>query len=237
MPHTHNPPTVLMLVTSHARLGSTGKPTGIWAEELTTAYYVFADAGWRVRLASPLGGEPPFAPESRVADVASVQRFFADAAAGAALRACQPIGQVSEGSFHAVFVPGGHGTMWDLATSPEVASLIGHAFDAGMPIGSVCHGPAALVAARTIDGEPIVRGQRIACFSNDEEAEVGLTKVVPFLLQSRLQSLGAELSTAPNFMPHAVRSGTLVTGQNPQSTEPAARLLLTLMNERQAVST
>jgi putative intracellular protease/amidase len=232
VPHLHNPSTVLMLVTSHAKLGTNDKPTGLWAEEMTTAYYTFVDAGWRVRFASPLGGEPPFAPESRSADVPSVKRFFADAAALTTLAQCAPLAHVADGSFHAVFVPGGHGTMWDLPGSPDVARVLGHAFDAGVPIGAVCHGPAALVGATTIDGTPIVRGQQISCFSNAEEEAVGLSAVVPFLLQSRLQELGAQVSTAANFTAHCVRSGSLVTGQNPQSTESVAKGLLALLAER-----
>jgi putative intracellular protease/amidase len=155
-----------------------------------------------------------------------------DATAQATFAACIKAELIADGSFHAVYVPGGHGTMWDLPTSPDVARLIGRAYDAQLPIGAVCHGPAALVAARTINGEPIVKGHTMSCFTNAEEDAVGLTAVVPFLLQTRMSELGATHSPAANFTAHAVVSHNLVTGQNPQSTERVAHELLKVMQAR-----
>ena len=217
-----DPKKVLMIVTSHARLGESGKPTGFWLEELATPYGVFRDAGLQVEIASPAGGRPPADPASEKSEEEAVRRFRDDREAMAKLEATKKLADVTE-SYDAYFVVGGHGVMWDLAASPELAALLGRAHDAGKVVAAVCHGPAALVGVRDARGEPIVRGRRVAGFSNEEEDAVGLTGVVPFPLETRLRELGGTYERGPKWAPFAVRDGNLVTGQNPQSSAAVAR--------------
>lgn len=211
---------ILMIVTSHARLGDTGKPTGIWAEELATPYYALLDAGAEVVLASPAGGAAPVEPASlkpRGENTPAVDRFLGDAEAQARLAATQPVSAVDVSTFDAVFFPGGHGTMWDLPQDAGVRRVVEKAYAQGKLIAAVCHGPAGLVSARRPDGKPVVEGVRLSAFTDAEEAAVGLTEVVPFALESRLRELGARFEGAPNWQAFAVRDGQFVTGQNPQS--------------------
>lgn len=220
-----DPKSVLMIVTSHARLGETDKPTGFWLEELAAPYAVFRDAGLRIDLASPAGGRPPADPKSETSDAEPVRRFLGDPEAMAQLASTRRLADVAEG-YDAYFVVGGHGVMWDLATSPEAAALLGRAHDAGKVVAAVCHGPAALVGVRDAQGQPIVSGRRVAAFSNEEEDAVGLTGVVPFQLETRLRELGARYERGPKWSAFAVRDGKLVTGQNPQSSAETAREVL-----------
>lgn len=227
---------ILIILTSHARLGDTGRPTGFHWEELATPYWAFRDAGHTVRLASIAGGatHDPSSLKNSAADPGSVRRFLADDAAMAALRAAPALATLADARPDAIFLPGGHGTMWDLPGNATLAALLGRAFDRGAVIAAVCHGPAGIVSARRADGQPIVAGRRVNSFTNAEEAAIGLTDAMPFLLESRLRELGARFEGGANFQPHAVRDGNLVTGQNPASAEGVARLVLEALAEQLA---
>lgn len=219
----------LVILTSHDRLGDAGRATGFYYEELATPYWALTDAGLNVDIASIKGGPAPHDPGSLGAAgsrPASVERFVGDGAAMAKLNASRKVDELRAEDYDVFFLPGGHGTMWDLPVSTALAGLLGRAFDQGKVIGAVCHGPAGLVAARRADGRPIVDGKRVNSFTDAEEAAVGLTQVVPFLLESRLRALGARFEGAGNFQPHAVRDGTLVTGQNPMSSALVAAEML-----------
>jgi len=222
-------PRILMIVTSHARLGDTGKPTGLWAEELAVPWYALADAGAMLTLASPAGGPAPIDPGSvkpAGENDAAVERLLADPALQASLAATPRVADFDGADFDALFFPGGHGTMWDLPVDAGVTRAVERAFAAGRLIAAVCHGPAGLVSARRPDGEPIVKDLRVNSFTDAEEAAVGLAQVVPFLLESRLRELGGRFESGPSWQPFAVRDGPLVTGQNPQSSHAVAQALL-----------
>jgi putative intracellular protease/amidase len=218
---------VLMIVTSHSTLGNSGKPTGIWAEELTTPYYALQDAGFEVALASPAGGQPPFAQgsvkEPADANEGSVKRFLQDAAAMAKFKATLKTANLNAANYSAVFLPGGHGTMWDTATDEHTARLVADNFNAGQPTAAVCHGPAGLVKAKRADGKSIVYGKKINAFTNEEETAVGLIDVVPFHLESKLRELGGQFESGPMWSAYAVRDGQLITGQNPASSALVAQ--------------
>jgi len=220
---------ILMVVTSSATMDGQSEPTGLWFEELATPYYAFTDAGASVTLASIKGGPAPIDPRSlkaRGKNEASVERFLDDAAASAALKGTIPITDVEPMAYDAVFLPGGHGTMWDLPESAELAALIGKAWAEGKVVAAVCHGPAALVGVKDETEEPLVKGRRVTSFSDSEERAVGLDKVVPFLLETRLRELGGRYECASDFQPFAVADGRLVTGQNPSSSGLTAKLTL-----------
>ncbi len=220
---------ILMVTTSHDRMGEGGHATGLWFEELTTPYYAFVDAGATVTIASVAGGKVPVDPRSvkpKGENEGSVDRFLADPAAMAALEGTSAVGAMDARDFDAVFLPGGHGTMWDLPQSAELAKLLGVAWTSGRVVAAVCHGPAGLVAALDGEGHPIVAGRRVTGFTDAEEVAVGLEGVVPFLLESRLRDLGGTFEAGPNFKPHAVADGRLVTGQNPASSALTAHLTL-----------
>ncbi len=218
---------ILIVTTSHAVLGSTGKATGVWLEELAAPYYAFRDAGASVTIASIAGGAVPIDPRSAQGDLtASVTRFLADPDAKRAVEATPAIGAADISSFDAIFLPGGHGTMWDLPESAELAARIGQAYESGKIVAAVCHGPAGLVSAKRADGSPLVAGKRVSAFTNEEEEAAGLTEAVPFLLETRLAELGAKIEKGPRFQPFAIRDGMLVTGQNPASSARVAELVL-----------
>ncbi len=220
---------VAIIVTSNARLGNTGKVTGIWAEELAIPYYALRDAGVEVEIASPLGGEVPFEPSSLKAagqNEATVERFLADPVAQGKVAATRMASELDIAEFDALFLPGGHGTMWDLPDNSGVTHAVETAFAAGKPIAAVCHGPAGLTTARRSDGESILAGKRVSGFTNDEENEAGLSEVVPFLLETRMRELGGHFEKAPNWQPFAVCDGKLITGQNPASSKLVADHLL-----------
>lgn len=234
-------PQVLVVATSHDRMGSTGHRTGVWIEELATPYYALLDGGAEVTLVSIKGGAIPWDPRSLPAEAgegpgetpeeqqevpASVRRFLADEKAMAAARNSPALAGVEPGSFDAVFLPGGHGPMWDAANDETLARIVGTMFDRGKVVGAVCHGPAGLVKAKRQDGRPIVEGRRVSSFTNTEEEAVGLTAVVPFLLEDRLKELGGRFERGPDWQPFAVQDGNLITGQNPQSSELVARRVL-----------
>jgi len=219
---------LLMVLTSHDQLGDTGRKTGFWLEELAAPYYVFKDAGAEIVLASPKGGQPPLDPKSNEPEfqTETTRRFEADAAAMAALAATAPLSSVKAEDFDAVFYPGGHGPLWDLAEDPNSIALI-EAFDrAGKPFALVCHAPGVLRHVTGADGEPLVKGKDVTGFTNTEEEAVGLTKVVPFLVEDELKRKGGAFSKAADWQPYVVTAGRLITGQNPASSDPAAKVLL-----------
>ena len=222
---------VLMVLTSHDQLGDTGKPTGFWLEEFASPYYAFKDGGLDVTLASPKGGQPPLDPKSSAPDAqtAATKRFHDDPAAQKALAGTVPLAQVKAESFDALFFPGGHGPMWDLASDDALAKLTSTFVAGDKPVGAVCHGPAALTRAVDAKGASIVKGKKVTGFANTEEEAVGLTKVVPFLLEDKLKALGGSYVRGPDWASHVVVDGRLVTGQNPASSEDAAKKLIGLL--------
>lgn len=226
---------ILMIVTSNARLGDTGNATGLWAEELAVPYYALVDAGAQVTLVSPAGGPAPIDPGS-VKPVGQndpvVERFLADTALQALIAATGKASDFDGAEFDAVFFPGGHGTMWDLPVDAGVTRAVERSFAAGKLIASVCHGAAGLVTAKRPDGQSIVKGLRVNSFTDAEEVAVGLEKVVPFMLETRLRALGGHFEGAANWQPFAIRDGQLVTGQNPQSSHLVAQQLLAALAER-----
>jgi putative intracellular protease/amidase len=227
--------TILILTTSHADLGDTGRKTGFYWEELALPYWAVRDAGFAVAFASPKGGVPPADPGSAKPEgrPAPVQRFMDDAGAMAALAAGLPVDQAKAADYAAVFLPGGHGTMWDMAQTPGVGRLVGAVFEQGSVVGAVCHGPAGLMEARLANGTPIVAGRRVNSFTDAEEVAVGLDRIVPYLMETRLRGLGAVFEgNADNFQAHAVRDGRLITGQNPRSTAQVASLMLQALADR-----
>jgi putative intracellular protease/amidase len=219
---------ILMVLTSHDKLGDTGRKTGFWLEEFAAPYYTFKDAGAEVVIASPKGGQPPLDPKSNEPEFQTelTRRFEADPAAQRALANTVPLSSVSEADFDTVFYPGGHGPMWDLAEDPNSIRLIESTLAAGKPLALVCHAPGVLHRARAADGRPLVAGKRITGFTDTEEEAVGLTKVVPFLVEDELRSEGGIFSKAADWQPYVVTDGLLITGQNPASSGPAAKVLL-----------
>ena len=219
---------ILFVLTSHNQLGNTGKQTGFWLEEAASPYYEFRDRGFEVVLASPKGGEPPMDPKSTEEDwqTDATRRFFADETAQQQFKTTRPLAQVKAADYDALFLPGGHGPMWDLATDDTLAQLIADFAQQGSAIAAVCHGPAGLVNSRTADGTPLVQGKRLTAFTNTEEAAVELTEVVPFLLESRLKELGASFERSDDFQPHVTCDGNLITGQNPLSSVPVAQAVI-----------
>ncbi len=219
---------VLMILTSHDRLGNTGKPTGFWLEEFAAPYYVLRDAGVDITLASPKGGQPPIDPKSDEpgAQTPAMKRFRGDPEAQRALANTVKLSSMSADDYDAVFFPGGHGPLWDLAEDRDALALIERLHAAGRPVAAVCHGPAVLRRAKGADGAPLVKGKSVTGFSNTEEAAVGLTDVVPFLVEDALKANGGRYSRAEDWASHAVVDGNLITGQNPASSEATARALL-----------
>jgi putative intracellular protease/amidase len=229
---------ILMVLTSHAQLGSTGEPTGVWFEELATPYYAFVDAGAEVSIVSITGGEVPIDPRSvKLAgeNEPSVDRFLRDASAMTKIRMSKRIDSAGT-AYDAVFLPGGHGTMWDLPASTALAELLGAVWSSGKIVAAVCHGPAGLVNAKDRSGRPIVEGRRVSAFTNSEEEAAGLTRAVPFLLETRLRSLGARVEVGPDFEPYAVADDNLVTGQNPASSALVAKLVMEKLRARSALA-
>ena len=216
---------ILILLTSHASLGDTGRPTGFWLEELAVPYWTFTRAGVSVTLASPQGGKAPADPRSLTSELPEVKDFLADPTATGRLDHTARLADLDITSFDAIFVAGGHGTMWDLAT-PEVGAVLSKAWAAGKVLAAVCHGPAALVSVKAADGRPVVAGRRFAAFTNEEEAAVELTHVVPFLLATKLSEEGGHHVKGPMWEPLVVVDGRLVTGQNPGSSKKVAEATL-----------
>jgi putative intracellular protease/amidase len=219
---------VLMVLTSHDTLGNTGRKTGFWLEELAAPYYTFKDAGVEIVLASPAGGQPPLDPKSNEPSFQTdlTRRFEADAAATAQLANTVRLDSIDQADFDTVFYPGGHGPLWDLAEDKNSIALIEAFIAANKPVALVCHAPGVLRHVKAADGQPLVAGKQVSGFTNTEEEGVGLTDVVPFLVEDELKKLGGVYSQGPDWGSYVVRDGLLITGQNPASSEAAAVLLL-----------
>jgi putative intracellular protease/amidase len=222
---------ILMVLTSHDKLGDTGRKTGFWLEEFAAPYFAFLDAGAAVTVASPKGGEPPLDPKSDTPEgqTPATERFKKDQAAQAVLANTVKLSDVRAENYDAIFYPGGHGPMWDMPDNATSVALIEAFVKADKPVGAVCHAPAALVNVRGKDGEYLVKGRRVTGFTNEEEAVVGLTAVVPFLVEDRLKQRGGIYQKAANWVPFVQVDGKLVTGPNPASSGPGAAELLKLL--------
>jgi len=221
---------ILMVLTSHDVLGNTGRKTGFWLEEFAAPYFVFRDAGVDLTLASPKGGQPPIDPKSDLPEgqTPAMTRFKQDPAAQKALSQTVKLADMKSQDYDTVFYVGGHGPMWDLAESPVSIALLESFYNSGKPIALVCHSPGVLRHV-TYQGEPLVKGKRVTGFTNGEEEEVQLTHIVPFLVEDELTRLGATFDKLPNWQPHAVVDGRLITGQNPASSTVAAQNLMNLL--------
>lgn len=224
---------ILMVLTSHDILGNTGRKTGFWLEEFAAPYYVFTDAGVDVTVASPKGGQPPIDPKSDdpTNQTPAQTRFKADSAALKVLANTHRLDAMSSENFDTVFYSGGHGPMWDLAEDPVSVRLIESFYDSGKPVATVCHAPGVLRHVK-YEGQPIVKGKRVTGFTNDEEEEVQLTHVVPFLVEDELVRLGGLFEKKPNWEVHSIIDGRLITGQNPASSTATAQALLRVMGQR-----
>jgi putative intracellular protease/amidase len=224
---------ILMVLTSHDQLGNTGKKTGFWLEEFAAPYYVFKDAGANVTVASPAGGQPPLDPSSDAPDAQTdaTRRFKADTAAQAVLAHTGKLVGVSGADFDALFYPGGHGPLWDLAEDAHSIKLIESMAAAGKTISAVCHAPGVLKNAKAADGSPLVKGKKVTGFTNTEEAAVKLTDIVPFLVEDMLAKNGGLYSKGADWQPYIVIDGKLITGQNPASSEAAAKAVLSQLKQ------
>lgn len=222
---------VLMVLTSHEKLGDTGHKTGFWVEEFAAPYYVFVDAGVDVTLASPKGGKPPMDPNSTAPDAQTeaTERLEKDSTAQHKLETTCTLDDVDPDDFDAIFYPGGHGPLWDLTNNEQSIKLIEHFWSKGKPVSAVCHAPAVLLNAKTPSGDPIVQGRTVTGFSNTEEAAVELTNVVPFLLEDELTAKGGHYRKVDDWQAYAVQDGMLITGQNPASSEQTAQRLLDVL--------
>ena len=226
---------ILIVLTSHFALGETGEKTGFWVEEFVTPYYVLADAGAEITIASPKGGQPPVDPKSELADAQteSTKRFYTDNVLIDKVAHSLQLCDVKHDDFDAVFYPGGHGPLWDLATDKNSIHLIEEFYNHQKPIAFVCHAPAALVNVKAENGKPLIKGKHLTSFSNTEEEAAKLAKVVPFLLEDELKKHGAHYTKAADWTSYTQQDGLLITGQNPASSEAVAKLLLqTLKREK-----
>ncbi|MFF4116221.1 type 1 glutamine amidotransferase domain-containing protein [Streptomyces sp. NPDC001714] len=223
---------VLIVLTSHDELGDTGLKTGFWLEELAAPYYRFREVGWEITLASPKGGQPPLDPQSNEpgSQTDDTRRFEADQEATKALANTVRLDAISAGDFDAVFYPGGHGPLWDLAEDTVSARLIESTLRSGKPVGLVCHAPGVLRHVVNEDGTPLVSGKTVTGFANSEEEAVQLTDIVPFLVEDELTRLGGVYSKTGDWQPYVLKDGLLITGQNPASSAPAADALIELLN-------
>jgi putative intracellular protease/amidase len=219
---------ILMVLTSHDKLGSTGQKTGFWLEEFAAPYYVFRDANTEITIVSPEGGQPPLDPKSDEPDfqTAATERFKGDVDAQSALANSLKLSDVSAADFDAVFYPGGHGPLWDLTKDSHSIALVEAMYAAGKTVAVVCHAPAVLLHANSTDGSALVEGKSVTGFSNSEEAAVELTEIVPFLLEDELIAKGGNYSKSSDWHPYVITDGHLITGQNPASSEQVAQAVL-----------
>lgn len=219
---------ILMVLTSHDQLGNTGKKTGFWLEEFAAPYYVFKDAGADITVVSPKGGQPPLDPTSDTPDAQTddTRRFKSDSAAQALMASTGKLASVSGKNFDAVFYPGGHGPLWDLAEDADSIKLIESMAAEGKTVAAVCHAPAVLRHAKAADGSPLVTGKKVTGFTNTEEAAVQLTDIVPFLVEDMLVKNGGLYSKGADWQSHVLTDGKLITGQNPASSAAAAHAVL-----------
>lgn len=225
---------ILFVLTSHSQLGDTGHKTGFWVEEFAAPYYKLADAGATITLASPKGGQPPIDPKSEAPDAQTdaTKRYYQDAALQEKMSNTKKLGEVKADDFDAVFYPGGHGPLWDLATDQQSINLIETLYQQQKPVALVCHAPAALANVKAADGSPLVKGKKVTGFTNSEEEAVQLTDIVPFLVEDKLKELGGEYSKADDWQSYVLQDGLLITGQNPASSEAAAEKLLSTLSAK-----
>ncbi|MGD1868559.1 MAG: type 1 glutamine amidotransferase domain-containing protein [Neomegalonema sp.] len=225
-------PRILMILTSHADLGRTGEKTGLWVEEFAAPLYAFSDAGFSPAIATIKGGAPAIDPRSIEGDAVTeaVKRYQDDKNLQDVLAQSPKLSNVATLGYDAVFLPGGHGTMWDFPTSPELTVMLEQFALRDKPIAAVCHAPAAFAPVMDRNGAPLVKGRKVSCFSDEEERAVGYEAVVPFLLESKLRQLGAEITPAAAFAPQVSVDGNLITGQNPASSLATAQAMIDRLN-------
>ena len=223
---------VLIILTSHNKLGETGLKTGFWLEEFAAPYFTLLDAGANITLASPKGGQPPIDPKSDEPDfqTAATERFKSDSDAQAVLANTSKLSDIKPEDYDAVMYPGGHGLLWDLANDQDSIAIIEAMVAANKPVASVCHAPAVLLKAKAPNGEPLVKGKKVAGFTNSEEDAVQSTQVVPLLVEDELIRLGGEYSKVDDWQSYAITDGKLITGQNPASSEAVAKAILELFS-------
>ncbi len=224
---------VLFVLTSHSELGNTGEKTGFWVEEFAAPYYVMVDEGVDVTIASPKGGQPPIDPKSEAPDAQTeaTMRYFADEPLKEKVAHTKVLAEVKAGDFDAVFYPGGHGPLWDLYSDENSIALIQDFWAAGKPVAAVCHAPSALLNVKDENGDPLVKGKKVTGFTNSEEEAVKLTDVVPYLLEDELKTKGGHYTKGVDWGSYVVKDGMLITGQNPASSEEAAKELLAVLKE------
>lgn len=225
---------ILFVLTSHNKLGNTGKPTGFWIEEFATPYYFFTDKGFIVEVATPQGGQAPIDPKSNETgfQTAATKRYFNDESTQRVLAQTMKLNAVKHTDYLAIFYPGGHGPMWDLAQDANSINLINQFYESNRPVAFVCHGPAALVNVKTKNGKYLIEGKRLTSFCNTEEDAVQLSTIVPFSLESKLTERGAKYVKGADWGSFTVEDGNLITGQNPQSSEAVAQKLLVQINKK-----
>lgn len=225
---------VLFVLTSHSELGETGEQTGFWVEEFAAPYYVLADAGVEITVASPKGGQPPVDPKSELPEVQTIasHRYYNDHILLVKVASSLELNEIDQDDYDAVFYPGGHGPLWDLSKDENSIQLIEDFYRHDKPIAFVCHAPAALLMVKDANGDPLVKGKEVTGFSNTEEEAVKLTTIVPFLLEDELTKLGANYSKGTDWSVHVKKDGLLITGQNPASSEEVAKLLLQMLQEK-----
>jgi len=219
---------ILFVLTSHDQLGNTGNKTGFWIEEFASPYYFLLDKGVQITIASPKGGQPPIDPSSEAPDFSTeaTKRYYNDPATQDVIKKTLKLDTINPADYDAVFYPGGHGPLWDLAEDKTSIALIENFYNENKPVAFVCHAPGALKHVKKTDGTPLVNGKKVTGFSNTEEEAVQLTKIVPFLVEDMLQENGGSYSKAPDWTPYTLEDGLLITGQNPASSELVAELLL-----------
>jgi len=222
---------ILMILTSHDKLGDSGKKTGFWLEEFAAPYYVLLDSGVEITLASPAGGQPPLDPQSDLpeAQTQATERFKKDQAAQSALGNTTKLADINADEFDAIFYPGGHGPLWDLAENTDSQRIIETFVAEDRPLAAVCHAPAIFKHTKGANGKSLVSGRRVTGFTNTEEAAVGLTEIVPFLVEDMLKANGGLFEKGSDWGSYVVADGKLITGQNPASSEAAAKALLKLL--------
>lgn len=224
---------VLIVLPSHDQLGNTGQKTGFWLEEFTDPYYKFIDSGYEVTIASPRGGKPPVDPKSTQKEnqSESTQRFERDKSAQVKLENTLVLSQVSANDYDTLFLPGGHGPMWDLSSDENMKKIVEDFYSDKKIVSAVCHGPAGLLQATDRNGNSILKGKKITGFTNNKESAVGLTKTVPFSLENRMKELGGKFEKGQDFKPFVISDGQLITGQNPKSALPAAEKVIEILGK------
>lgn len=224
---------VLFVITSHDQLGNTGHKTGFWVEELAAPYYKFKDNGYHIAMATPKGGQAPIDPNSEAASAQTeaTERYYKDHDVQNQVANTRKLSEIKAEDFEAIFYPGGHGPLWDLANDSDSARLILDFYNSGKPVGAVCHAPGVFKNVTFENGESFVKGKNVTGFSNTEEEAVQLTNVVPFLVEDELQKLGGHYTKVDDWDVHVVEDGLLITGQNPASSEAVAEKMITLLKK------